>query len=251
MNNCTKYIDWISAYVDSELSPSETEELMAHIESCPSCKKLLSLYQDIDALSGDMAKEPPEEIFSNVMGEIHRQDIPSGKKAPHTRAKAVLGLCAAMAACFAIVFFANPGLFSMGGSDSAANYAADMNSAGPYMDAEEKEQATSDSAAEDKATADTGTDTAAPSDTDTAPNNSSTPESAELRKENYKSVFTITGELPAILENYEKVDAGDGSYYIFIDEGTAQELEDMDYAVTYSGGGTSESEDSSLVIYTP
>ena len=31
----------------------------------------------------------------------------------------------------------------------------------------------------------------------------------------------------------------------------AQELEDRDYAVTYSGGGTSESEDSSLVIYTP
>ena len=254
MKSCAKYADWISAYVDNELSESETKELMEHLQTCPSCQKLLALYQEMDTLAGESAKEPPAALLSQVMEKVSAQSAPPAKKTSKPRAKTALSLCAAMAACFAVVYFAVPGMLSMGGSDNSNNMAYDTAATenSTSSPSELEDSFTTDSAASTDEAADS-TDDAAPQDMINPSGNSEEQNGNGVYEQADSKVFYISGQLPAVLEEYEQVEAGNGTYYLYIDEETANALEQTGYTpVPAEEEDTAAKEESAyLVIYTP
>jgi len=103
MNECGKFEDLISAYIDGEVTSEERAELMAHVENCPHCAELLAIYTDISLIASEDV-EPPEELLAGVMAEVHK--INAKKAAPAKKAKVIYLRWAAIAACAALVIFA-------------------------------------------------------------------------------------------------------------------------------------------------
>ncbi|MBE6949636.1 MAG: hypothetical protein E7456_07330 [Ruminococcaceae bacterium] len=66
--------------------------------------------------------------------------------------------------------------------------------------------------------------------------------------EDYLASVTINGQLPELLEGYDRVDAGDGSYTIKVRSCLVAYLDGLGYDPTYNAGSAS---DWSLVIYNP
>ena len=40
MENCEKYLEWISAHLDGQLSDEEERELEEHLDQCPTCRAI-------------------------------------------------------------------------------------------------------------------------------------------------------------------------------------------------------------------
>lgn len=67
-------------------------------------------------------------------------------------------------------------------------------------------------------------------------------------KEDYLASVTVNGQLPELLEGYERVETGDGSYTIKVRSYLVAYLDSLGYTPTYNSGSDS---DWSLVIYNP
>lgn len=70
MQDCSKYDELLSAYLDGEVSETEKAEIEAHLESCADCRKYLSLLRTMrDDLQQELP-EAPEMLRRGVMYKI-------------------------------------------------------------------------------------------------------------------------------------------------------------------------------------
>lgn len=128
MNECEKYQEMISAMLDGELGPAESEQLIAHMSSCAGCREL---YELLSAVSGDSAwelPEPPEGLHEHIMSGVKAHAVRQRSGARVQRLRPL----AATAACLVLivgVVFGVPRFFRAGSSAPAAfNTTATANS---------------------------------------------------------------------------------------------------------------------------
>jgi len=70
MADCNKYLEWISAYIDGELSEAEQIELFVHLEACPACAQVLQAYQTLTFGIQDAEVDPPAHLADDIMAQI-------------------------------------------------------------------------------------------------------------------------------------------------------------------------------------
>jgi anti-sigma factor RsiW len=130
MADCKEYELMISSYVDGELSEKETEALLAHLDSCASCRALLSVYRNISEAAGESMLEVPDGFSASIMKKVKEMPAePTLISLPARLRKfrpAIISIAAA-AACLALVFLVSPKLFGSGGSGNNATMAAKDN----------------------------------------------------------------------------------------------------------------------------
>jgi len=77
---CAEWEEKLAAIYPGDLSPSEREDLNAHVASCPACEAILAEYHEMDTLIRDalIAKTslhlweiflspPPEQQFPDIL----------------------------------------------------------------------------------------------------------------------------------------------------------------------------------------
>jgi len=69
-------MDQISAYADGELNDSDKRQVDEHIAECESCSTLLDIYREISASVSESSKPVPEALRIGVMNRILYEDIP-------------------------------------------------------------------------------------------------------------------------------------------------------------------------------
>lgn len=103
MKNCREYEDWISAYLDGELSGTDQAELMEHMAACRNCQQYFDDLVAMHEAMMDAEEAPvPEGFAQQVMARVKvteqdRPEMPKVVRFPQWRR------WAAMAACCAVV----------------------------------------------------------------------------------------------------------------------------------------------------
>jgi hypothetical protein len=248
MTNCDKYLDMISSYVDGELSEEEKAELLAHVERCPSCRSILHAYETIAQETGELLSDPPAELKERVMAQIGET---GGRQRKNRRF--VFGRYTALAACLALILLVLPRLSNFGCSSSTTYDLAEIKNeqaAGDYFSSSLGDEdlvygeAASDGANGEESAL-TEADTASSDDTSATAGGDAETAVLPRNSADYYAVITITGQLPDILKDDEKMDAGDGSYLIDISRETAEALIDEGYEAELGDENLTEA----LVIY--
>jgi len=70
VNNCTEFLELISAYADDELTESDRRRVEEHLSECDDCSALLDLYREISSAASLSSEPAPEALFSGVMDKI-------------------------------------------------------------------------------------------------------------------------------------------------------------------------------------
>ena len=280
MTECRQMRQMLSRYIDGELLEQEKHELERHLKLCPSCRSVLSAYENIAAATAESQKEPPVNFAANVMDAIKKLPVDEKRSVPDkTRRKTIKTVAvtfAAAAACLALVLIASPLLLGKTASTKDASLSAP--SFGAAENNEMAQNGDDDSNAVDMATtgdsyALTGeaadaheeaggvqpeepltiyTTSDAETDQDEA---SPTPApilqpegrgESELLKE-YFAVFYLNGQLPDVLEDKNMWASEDGTVTIEITQETANELLENGYRADMGD----EDAGKALVVYTP
>ena len=139
MTDCTRMRAYISAKLDGELTPEQTDELSAHLAACPDCAALDSALQSLHSLCAEEMAEPPAVLTQNVMSRIKTAEPPraAGKKRRIVRIAAGF---AAAAACLALVLISLPAVLGRTAANDCAapaaaeSAAADMDAADTGLD---------------------------------------------------------------------------------------------------------------------
>ncbi len=71
--SCERYLDLISAQLDSPLSQQDQAELTAHLNSCPQCRAIADDLANIHSTLSGAAAVPPAELAQGVMRSIRGQ----------------------------------------------------------------------------------------------------------------------------------------------------------------------------------
>lgn len=102
MTDCDRYIEWISAQLDGELTADQERELERHLALCPSCRELRSQLAAAHAAFAQLDEvEAPEGFARGVMDRIQAQErqkanvVPLFKR-PQIRALASVAACAVL-----------------------------------------------------------------------------------------------------------------------------------------------------------
>lgn len=129
MDDCSAYLNLISARLDGELSVKDEELLQAHLDHCPACRALLAdltaVHLETAQPSGDVPLGFSQRVIQAVQAEA-AADIVHRKRRHRWQA------AAGMAAVLALVVWATgplDDLFSAKNGDSAAPEAASTRSA--------------------------------------------------------------------------------------------------------------------------
>lgn len=124
--DCDRYLEWLSARLDGQLTPGEERELEGHLAHCPACRALsqqLEMMQDtFFQLEEEQAPEGfVQGVMDKVRGEERRKVIPLFRR-PAFRTAACL------AACFAVCV----GLYGAGrlAGEQSAGGSADVQAEG-------------------------------------------------------------------------------------------------------------------------
>ncbi len=70
MKECEKYQEMISAMLDGELSPAESEALIEHMSSCAECRELYELLSAVTASPVWELPEVPEGLHEHIMSGV-------------------------------------------------------------------------------------------------------------------------------------------------------------------------------------
>lgn len=70
MKQCNEYFEKISSFVDGALSETEQIDLFIHLETCPSCSKILEMYQDMSGAFDHVDVAPPAGFSGRVMEQV-------------------------------------------------------------------------------------------------------------------------------------------------------------------------------------
>lgn len=273
MADCREYKEIISSYADGELSEIDKNELLAHLDECPSCRSLLSLYKSISGAAAESFVEPPENFTDNIMEKIkmlsenEKRTIPTAHKSKKSMRPVIISFVAA-AACLALAFIVSPELFNFGGG--LTNSAVSMPMASGANEAASQELALDDNASlyaqkadinadssttvQDGAgaapqpemgiTSTSGSPVPAPSQ---APGIASNGRGVSDELKNYYAVFVILEQLPDILKDAVMTDNLDGTFNIEISIETANQLIKDNFDVSMGAPEASIA----LVKYTP
>ena len=135
MKYCEKYVPALSALVDGELNDTERAEVLAHLETCESCREFFAELTAMHAAFGELEEfDAPEGFADSVMARLH--EAPKAKKRTPRAAWLSLAACAALA----VVVLGTPlrEQFGAGKSaDSAAPEAAMLMGAAVAPESEE------------------------------------------------------------------------------------------------------------------
>ena len=101
MENCERYLEWISARLDGELSGEEERELEEHLAQCPACRaiegRLAALRDSLQSLEEIPAPEGfAQGVMDRVRAERSRPKVVSLFKRPQFKALAGLAACAVL-----------------------------------------------------------------------------------------------------------------------------------------------------------
>ena len=108
MNDCTKYMELISAFIDGELSESESLRLLGHLEECANCSSILKAYSGISKAISEDHVPVPRSLSPSVMEKIANVDtgrIASNLKTYNTVHR-VMTRYLPIAACLAFLILA-------------------------------------------------------------------------------------------------------------------------------------------------
>ncbi len=130
MNNCQDYFVYMNQYLDGELPPQETEELLRHLEICEGCRRrfeaLRRMVEETRALSAD----PPADLHAAIMAGVRRERAPRrglirlGGRTGRRALVRIGGLAACLVLLAALFDVASPWLGRTGGDDTASDEAA-------------------------------------------------------------------------------------------------------------------------------
>lgn len=70
MQDCSRYDELLSAYLDGEVSAEEKQEIEAHLDSCADCRRYLSLLRTMQENLQQDLPAPPEKLRQGVMYKI-------------------------------------------------------------------------------------------------------------------------------------------------------------------------------------
>lgn len=68
--SCEEILPLIHGHLDSINTEAEEQQLQAHLQTCPACRSLLSMYEQIDAQVQQLEVEAPEQLAAGVMYKI-------------------------------------------------------------------------------------------------------------------------------------------------------------------------------------
>ncbi|HYO48681.1 MAG TPA: Ig-like domain-containing protein [Chloroflexia bacterium] len=75
--NCDKYRDLLSRYVDSEVTPRQRRELLAHVEKCAHCAAWLARVRQSEVLlKGLPQTQPSDRVRDAVLGSLRQKTGP-------------------------------------------------------------------------------------------------------------------------------------------------------------------------------
>ena len=74
MDNCTDYMELISAYADGELPEFDRQRLEAHLRVCANCTSILNAYRGISLAIDESSVPAPESLSRGVMDKIKSED---------------------------------------------------------------------------------------------------------------------------------------------------------------------------------
>ena len=210
MKICDGYSEMISAYVDGELTDTETAALEEHLKTCEECRSALNAYREIALAISEDYEEIPEGFAEGVM-----QRVENAEKRCRCGRISVITRWACAAACIAIVVLVSPNLSKLGcgAAKSANDCAAPMNSGG--KDTSEFVGGAYDgstSETSDKLTEEPKSEYSADGDASGA------------YDDIYSMVITVHGAVPEMLEGTLPDGETDGEKYWIIDTADAQEL---------------------------
>ena len=224
MNSCEKYQEYISAYIDGQLSDELTEELMQHLSICPDCAEMFETYKSLFS-DGEMV-QPPKELVASVMESISSLPVPDEKRSSSDKAKIrrIAGLVAA-AACIAIVIYVVPvftpkGMKSEQSTDAASVVCEEAAMVEESDECEIVESAETKEAAPEEAEEETGSE-----------NDSNSDEKSHYQKIETKYFILVDGSLPPILENVYFDEMDDGSFVTYLKMEEAKSLIDYGYTL--------------------
>lgn len=117
--NHDEYKEQLSAFLDSELTDAERDDVLAHLETCEACRTYLAELTALRDALGDMEDvDVPGGFADGVMARLHEESAPrKAKKRSPWRGVATL------AACAAVVVLAISNMPRMGGSSGSTNSA--------------------------------------------------------------------------------------------------------------------------------
>ncbi len=74
MISCKDFVDFIMAYLDSDLSESERSAFEEHIEMCPPCVNYLRNYQQTVELGASLCRDPegpvPDQVPEGLVNAV-------------------------------------------------------------------------------------------------------------------------------------------------------------------------------------
>ncbi|MFH1958499.1 MAG: gliding motility-associated C-terminal domain-containing protein [bacterium] len=113
-NNCDKFRELISAYIDGVLGHSDEKYLKTHIDACGKCRDYLEELKRVRQASLSIpVPDVPEHVYAGVMEEIEKERIPvsySGNILRNPYFKYALTACAAALICIVVLnrYFKEP-----------------------------------------------------------------------------------------------------------------------------------------------
>lgn len=118
---CDKYIEWISAALDAELTAEERRELDGHLAACPDCAALFEALGGQSRALRELEADFPADLHSHIMDHLPSQESPAKKnKVIHWKRWGGLAACLVLVAAAAL---AVPSAFRMGSMAPAAETA--------------------------------------------------------------------------------------------------------------------------------
>lgn len=118
MKHCEEYAALLGAFADGEVTESERQEILAHLESCEGCREyLVQIMEMKEGFSCDVP-EMPENFASQVMWRVRSEKTKKQKKN-----RRVMTAVASIAACLVLVLAIPQVLGNMGATmeDAAEN----------------------------------------------------------------------------------------------------------------------------------
>jgi predicted anti-sigma-YlaC factor YlaD len=80
--DCHEAKNYISLYIDEEISDNKAEELLQHTRECAACRQLLLDMEHLSLLlrtAGQPIMAAPEGLKDSIMEELgHKKDFPAG-----------------------------------------------------------------------------------------------------------------------------------------------------------------------------
>jgi len=121
VNNCSEYLELISAYADGELSESDKLLTEEHLSVCENCASILEVYRSITLAVDESCVEPPDSLCAGVMDRVKNDNtaLIAEKMKKFKTVNMILTRYLPMAACLAFLLLTVPRLIAIGRYNNA------------------------------------------------------------------------------------------------------------------------------------